>query len=361
MNYKKQSYKKNNFKYNPKYNIKYLDDKNRNINLNKSKSLKTILIITSLILCFVFSAFNIYFLNKSEIKTNILYKAMNNSMATLGVSSKKLDTNEKGTFLPNNIKKALKYDIEHIKNSKSKEKSSIRKNDITMDDVYNIEAFNLSENDIKKNEIGKVSSDDLAKNAAKKILIYHTHTCEAYSPGENRKQDLSLTIAGVGEELTKSLKEKGFTVIHDMTLHDNVDYPNAYKHSRETLKRYLNEFKDFDLIIDLHRDGGVPKARVTSKINEESIAKIMFATTSENPRYKKQLEKINKIAGISKKIYPELFRDIVAHDNGIGCDFYSHDLSDNAVLIEVGSEENTLDEAKNSMKYLAEAIRLSLN
>lgn len=360
MNYKRETYKRYNPRYNPRYNVKYIGNQAESINKNVKKHKKIISIILIAILALSVSYMSVkecFNKGDSSFKTTILYKAINNSMATLGASAKNTVRNEDKGIEAFNIQQAIKDQLGFFRNKKNKDKTKS-----VMNETYNLNEFNLNEKDINKNEVGNASKQDLAKNGSKKILIYHTHTCEAYSPGEARKKDLSLTVASVGEELTKHLKSKGFTVMHDTTFHDNVDYNNAYYKSRETMKKYINEFGDFDLIIDIHRDGGVPKARVTGNVNGDSVAKLTFVPATANPRYKKQLEKMNKIVVNAQKLYPELFREIPIYEEyTTGITYYSQDLSDGAVLIEVGSDSNTLDEAKNSMKYLSEAIRLALN
>ncbi len=222
-----------------------------------------------------------------------------------------------------------------------------------------INPFKLDEKDIKKQDEVANMVGNPADNSKKKVLIYHTHTTEAYS-SETRKTDNTQNMAAVGDELTKELEKYGFTVVHDKTIHD-VDYNRAYYKSRETLNKYLNSYGDFDLIIDMHRDAGPEKKHVTAKINEENVARMMLVTTEQDPRYKAHMNNINSIFGIAKKTYPEIFRErnIQINQSGIKC--YNQDLSDNAILLEVGASSNTLQEAKNTMKYIARVFAEHLN
>ena len=202
-----------------------------------------------------------------------------------------------------------------------------------------------------------------ALNKAKpEVLIYHSHTSEAYSNSDtSASTDATKNVCAVGDMLAQELeKNYGIAVIHDKTIHDKGDYNSAYKKSGATLDKYLKEYGDFKLVIDLHRDS-VVKSAVTTKINGESVARFMFVVTQKNPRYANQKKLVNSMIKTSNKLFPDLLRgnEIIAYERGIS--FYNQNKSDNAVLIEVGAYSNTIDEAKNTGKYLARIIAEQIN
>lgn len=97
----------------------------------------------------------------------------------------------------------------------------------------------------------------------KNILIFHTHTCESYTPSENfnynqtgnfRTTDLNFSVARVGTELQNYLKPYGYNVIHDTTYHDYPSYSGSYGKSLTTIQNLLKTNKDFDVVFDIHRD-----------------------------------------------------------------------------------------------------------
>lgn len=97
----------------------------------------------------------------------------------------------------------------------------------------------------------------------KNILIFHTHTCESYTPTENynynqtgnfRTTDLNFSVARVGTELQNYLKSYGYNVIHDTTYHDYPSYSGSYGKSLTTVQNLLKTNKDFDVVFDIHRD-----------------------------------------------------------------------------------------------------------
>jgi stage II sporulation protein P len=144
-------------------------------------------------------------------------------------------------------------------------------------------------------------------------------------------------------------------------VHNVGDYNAAYKKSGVTLEKYLKAYGDFDLVIDLHRDGVADKRRLTTKINGESVAKIMFVVAQGNPRYPKQKKLVNSMIGISNKLYPNLLNDLEITVVNRGIAFYNQNRSDGAVLIEVGTYTNNISEVKNTGKYLSRIFAEQLN
>jgi len=239
--------------------------------------------------------------------------------------------------------------------------------------------FNLDDKQVSKSEV-KVESPNVIANlynpalkqtlnkAKPRVLIYHTHTSEAYRTSDkdtsktNSSLDQTRNVCAVGDVITEELeKNYGISVIHDKTVHDKGDYNNAYKKSGVTLDNYLKVYGNFDLIIDLHRDSVVDKNTITTKMNGENVAQFMFVVAQQNPKYAQQKKIINSMIGISNKLYPNLLRglEITVVNHGIG--FYNQNRSANAVLLEMGTYTNTIGEVKNTGKYLSRIIAEQLN
>lgn len=221
------------------------------------------------------------------------------------------------------------------------------------------------ENEVKSNEPLKnctVYDPKLKKKLSSKpeVLIYHTHTCESYKPNKISSKDKTQNMCAVGEEIKKELESKyGIAVMHDTTFHDVKDYNKSYVASRATLQKHLKQNKDYKLVIDLHRDSIANKDRVTFDINNEKVARFSFVMTRKNPHFNKNMEVVNKMVGISNKLYPGFYKGLFTYN--YGKNFYGQDLHNNAVLIEVGSHVNTVEEAKGSAKYLSRIIAEYIN
>lgn len=220
-----------------------------------------------------------------------------------------------------------------------------------------IDEYVLSEEDIKRQ---KIEEENTEKNIREldinnpKVLIYHSHTTEAYSPAQPDTTDSSMTVVGVGEVIKKNLEEKyGIAVVHDTTVHNSV-YLKSYVRSGETVDKYLENYKDFDLIIDLHRDAGSNKEPFTVKLKDKDYSKIMFVMTKKNPNFDENYKVVTSLMEISDYLYPQFSRGVMYYD--YGTKFFNQDKSPNSILIEVGSDKNLVDESMNSGELLSEII-----
>jgi stage II sporulation protein P len=190
------------------------------------------------------------------------------------------------------------------------------------------------------------------------VLIYHTHTTESFSPNGNYTTEPSKNITSVGNIITNELeKAYGISVAHDTTIH-NVSMIKPYERSAKTVSKYLEQYNSFKLIIDLHRDGGTSKATTTTNINNQSLAKIMFVVANTSPYLKTNQQTVTKLQNLSDKLFPGFCRDVTVYKKA---GHYNQDKAPNTVLIEVGSEKNTLEEAQNSAKYIARIIAEYIN
>jgi stage II sporulation protein P len=238
-----------------------------------------------------------------------------------------------------------------------------------------IEPFDFNETMVKRNvetkpspnQSAPQSTDTSAVNSKIKktlnklkpeVLIYHTHTTESFSPYGNYTSEPNKNITSVGKIIADQLEVNyGISVAHDTTIH-NVSMIKPYERSAKTVSKYLKEYDSFKLIIDLHRDGGTTKATTTSKLNNEGLAKIMFVVAKTSPYFKTNQETVSKLQNLSDKFFPGFCRDVTVYKKA---GHYNQDKAPNTVLIEVGSEKNTLEEAQNSAKYIARIIAEYIN
>lgn len=192
-----------------------------------------------------------------------------------------------------------------------------------------------------------------------RVLIYHTHTTEGYSDGPSDTVDNSTNVVGIGDELTRILEnDYGISVIHDKTNH-YLSFKTCYEVSGKTVKSYLDKYGDFDLIIDLHRDGGPQKKTVTANINNEDVAKIMFVLGGNSQRYSKNKALVDELEGKARELFPQLIRQRTDYKRAkCGANL---GLSDGSLLIECGGDANLTKEAMNTAKYIARLIAEHLN
>ena len=153
-----------------------------------------------------------------------------------------------------------------------------------------------------------------------KVIIYHTHTCESYTPsdaynyemtGTYRTTDLNYTVSRVGDELEKYLTGYGKTVVHDKTYHDYPAYNGSYGRSLKTMTGVLENNQDAEITIDLHRDavGNSNTYGPTVKIGDEICAQVMFVIGSDgsglyHPNWRENLKFAIMFQQKANEMYP---------------------------------------------------------
>lgn len=198
------------------------------------------------------------------------------------------------------------------------------------------------------------------------IVIFHTHTCESYTPTKNytykasgnfRTTDINYSVARVGTELTKYMKHYGYNVIHDTTLYDYPSYNESYDRSLKGVAKILEENKNTDIVFDIHRDAIADSTYApTVKIGDEEVAQMMFVIGSngggsEHDNWNDNLKFAIKIQEKANELYPGLFKPIILRNSR-----YNQQLARGASIIEVGATGNTMEQCLNSMRYLSKVL-----
>lgn len=203
------------------------------------------------------------------------------------------------------------------------------------------------------------------------VLIFHTHTTETYQILDRgfyevgfmtRTKDSGQNMVRVGKEICAEIEKAGYKVIHDTQIHD-LSYNEAYEHSRKKVEEYLKKYPTIQIVLDIHRDAiqqnDGSKIKPTATIQGKKAAQIMIISGCQekgNPienfpdwRYnltfavhlQNQLEKM--FQGITRPLYfcPRK---------------YNMNLTHCSLLVEVGSDANTLEEAVFTGKCIGTAL-----
>ena len=212
----------------------------------------------------------------------------------------------------------------------------------------------------------KMTSD----NSAPQILIYHTHSQEAFV--DSVEGDVSTTIVGVGERLTEILRDTyGFNVIHHTVVYDMIDGEldrnKAYNLAAPDVEQILAENPSIEVVIDLHRDG-VDGHKFVKEINGKPTAQIMFfnglSRTARNgdidylpnPHIEDNLAFSFQLQLKAAQYYPEWTRNIYLQSLR-----YNLHMRPKALLIESGTQLNTVQEELNAMEPLADILNQVLH
>ena len=236
------------------------------------------------------------------------------------------------------------------------------------DGVYVVNEDNIKF-DIKKLLSEDVELDINSNSDEPQVLILHTHATEAYNEervnyyypkNEYRSEDNSKNMIHIGAIVAEKLENAGYRTIHIYTQHDNPDYNKSYTNSNNTIKTYLKKYPSIKVVLDVHRDTLITdngtKYRPITQINGETSAQVMLLMGAGSETYPhKDWQKNFKFAlNIQKRaneLYPNLMRSILLRDSR-----YNQHLSTGALLVEIGTCGNTIEEAQRAASYFTDAL-----
>lgn len=197
------------------------------------------------------------------------------------------------------------------------------------------------------------------------ILIYHSHSQEGFT--DTVEGDDTTTIVGVGDYLTQILTEQyGYEVIHDRGVYDLVngvlDRNVAYDYAGAAVEKWLEEYPQIQVVIDLHRDGVDGKKFVTEYQGKQT-ANLMFIlgmsqtadhqdiTYLPNPYIKENTAFALQMQILAEKEAPGVMRNIYL----MAYRFNLH-YRPRSILLEAGTQLNSLEEEKNAMDVFAQIL-----
>lgn len=201
-----------------------------------------------------------------------------------------------------------------------------------------------------------------------RVLVYHTHSNESFLPKQSwfdeeypiRSADCAKNMIAVGDALCETLAKNGITVIHECKQHDYPMFTGAYYRSAESVSTLLEQYPDIDIVIDLHRDGIVQNdgslGAPVCEVNGKTAAQFMIISCCENedfdmPDYIENFKLACLLQNTAEEMYPNLARPVLFDYRN-----YNQNLSKGALLIEVGSHGNSLDEAVYTGELLGQII-----
>lgn len=198
------------------------------------------------------------------------------------------------------------------------------------------------------------------------VLIYHTHSQETFA--DSASGDANTTIVGVGSHLRNVLENQyGLKTLHVTTQFDMVDGKldrnRAYSQAEKEIRKILEENPTIQVVLDIHRDGVGSGTRLVTEIDGRKTAQIMFfnglsrTNTNGDIAYLKNPNITDNLAfSLQMKVqadalYPNFTRKIYLKGYR-----YNLHLAKRAMLVEVGAQTNTVEEAKNAMIPLADLL-----
>lgn len=220
---------------------------------------------------------------------------------------------------------------------------------------------------VKNEKITKIKNNNIDKTINKIIeedpiiYIYNSHDTEKYSIPYISDHSITPTVKIASYMLKDHLNDLGISsYVEENSISDylkkyNLSYKGCYEASRYYLKNAKKKY-DFKIYIDLHRDSVKHKYTLYEK-DGKRYAKILFVLTTKHDNYKKNEEFVNELNSMIESKYDGLSRGIMKRDDVI----FNQDLSPNAILLELGGVDNTIEELNNTLKVFAKILKEYLN
>lgn len=232
--------------------------------------------------------------------------------------------------------------------------------------VLNSTDYSVSIDDV----LAKKPMCKIRLNAGYQVLIIHTHTTECYAENDSteydpeyspRTTDKHQNVIAVGDVIAEKLEAVGIHTLHVTTAHDYPQYNGSYDRAAETIKDYLERYPSIEMVIDVHRDAMTQddgtKLKPTAMINGKKAAQVMIITGCDaggkldfpdwqyNLRMAMQLQRrlSEDYEGLMRPLYFAPYR-------------YNMNLTPNSLLIEFGTDVNTLDEARYAAGMVGEGL-----
>ncbi len=201
------------------------------------------------------------------------------------------------------------------------------------------------------------------------VLIYHTHSTESYIPHENgkfstdypgRNSNKNQNMIRVGEEIAAVLAARGIGVIHDTNIYDEV-YTGAYEKSRNGVEAILEKYPSIVITLDIHRDAiyqnDLTRIKPVTEIDGKKAAQLMIITGAEGGNvetFKNWQTNLSFALNLQNAVntkYENLMKPTYFCNRK-----YNMDLTPYSLLIEVGTDVNTLEEAAYSARLLGDCL-----
>lgn len=250
---------------------------------------------------------------------------------------------------------------EEIKQEDYQEKEALIKRFYTIDPTTSMEESFFSFEEMKN-----VDCTVDRKKEGPHILIYHTHSQEAFSNSEPGKEE--DTIVGAGEILASYLESYGFSVLHHQGKYDVEKRDYAYSNALPEIEKLLKDHPQIQAVIDLHRDAVAEETKLVTTLQGKQVAKVMFFNglgrnkeTGEisylkNPYLKENLAFSFQMKLACDEYYPGFARNIYLRAYR-----YNMHLCPKTLLIELGAQTNTKEEIHQALAPLAHVLSMVMS
>lgn len=200
------------------------------------------------------------------------------------------------------------------------------------------------------------------------VLIMHTHGTEAYTKtraepytesDSYRTTDKNHNMLRIGQEITDILNKRGISTVHSETLNDYPAYNGAYTRALRDIESYVKKYPSVRLVIDVHRDAlssGTTYYKTVANVDGKQTAQLLFvAGTNEgglkHDNWKKNLTYQAQLHDLLNTRYPGIMRPMSIRKGR-----FNQHVRLGSMLLEVGTNGNTLEEALAAARIFAQVL-----
>ncbi len=221
-----------------------------------------------------------------------------------------------------------------------------------------------------KNYLEAKLSFKIMKNNEPQVLILHTHATETFKTDNeayftedfsSRSLNNGQNMVSIGKIVAEKLNTAGIKTLHDTTLHDYPSYSKSYSRSAETVNSYIKKYPSIKVVLDLHRDAvskdNGDKVKLTTEIGGKTAAQVMLVMGSQSggvtnfPNWEENFKLAVKLQQVIEKNYPTLARPLMLMSKN-----YNQSLTTGSLLIEFGTDVNTLEEVHYSAQMVGDCL-----
>ncbi len=267
------------------------------------------------------------------------------------------------------VEKAKKTSADHKKDGDISEYKYV--NDSVTDSFGRVKVKNTNKTGIDIEKKLKEKPDLSVSKDKPAVLIFHTHTTETYQLLDRgfyeegfmtRSNDKGRNMVRVGKAIAEQIEKAGYKVIHDTAVYDG-QYSGAYSRSRKGAEEILKKYPSIQVVLDVHRDAiqrtDGTKIKPTAKIKGKKAAQIMLISGCQEegngitnlPDWKYNLTFAVHLQDKLEELFEGITRPLYFCPRS-----YNMNLTHCSLLVEVGSDANTLEEAVYTGKCIGVAV-----
>ena len=203
------------------------------------------------------------------------------------------------------------------------------------------------------------------------VLVLHTHTSEGYLSqnatyidgdlGEiTYTEDEEFNMLAVGKAFIAGLNKKGITAIHCTVMHDEAGLSGSYERAAQSIQFFREHYPSIRYVVDLHRDAILTAdgeyVRAVTEVEGKSVAQILPVVGSDAGGWEHDAWEGNLSLALQLRQMLNQNNNALCRPVMIKRSTYNQEMAPYAILLEIGTGANSIDEAIAAATLTGEAF-----